>query len=194
MTVIPITKPAFSQKLALITSKLHFATYGGKYKLPTVPRTHNGSSHANEENEVLLYWLNLATQHRQPNSIHSLVPEVLNFYHTHLQKTFADVAQELETFCKAAGKITLFDELSLMIENSFFHLQDIFEADLLYVLHNTIVLSPESFHYNSYAAGRTELEQTINSFASDFFQHAKASYTTYVNQIEKLLNTISQNN
>lgn len=187
------TELPFSHLTALIYPQLHFVEYGGEYKIPEVPDGPGKYAPFDDREEFLLSWLHFAIQHRQPNSVRSLVPEVLNFYNYHLQKVFADIQCELEAFCKASNRTALFDEIFLMIDNAFFHLQDRFEADLLRVANSTEPLSASEFHYKSYEAGRTDLEEKPNTFATAFFKKSKESYTDYINQICALLNAIGKN-
>ena len=51
----------------------------------------------------------------------------------------------------------------------------------------------DSFHFDSYEAGRLDIEEKINSFATEFFRHAKESYTDYANQICHHLDAIGKN-
>jgi len=193
MTTQKHTKLPFSHLTALLYPKLHFIEYSGEYNLPQVPAGPGKYTPFDDRDEFLHHWLHLAIEHRKADSVHSLVPEVLHFYHFHLQKFFADIQYDLEAFCKTANRTALFDELLLMMENAFFHLQELFEADLLLANSSAKPLSMARFHYTTYDSGRADIEQHINSFATTFFTLAKKSYTNYANQLCDLLNAIGKN-
>lgn len=187
------TELPFSHLTALLYPQLHFFEYGGKYRIPSVPDGPGKYAPFDDREEFLLQWLHLAIQHRQPNSVHSLVPEVLNFYNYHLQKFFADIQCELEAFCKASNRTSLYEQLFLLIDHAFVNLHNTFETDLSLIANNMEPLSTIDFHYTSYEEGRTYIEEELNNFASAFFKKSKGSYTDYANQLCNLINAIGKN-
>lgn len=107
MTTQKHTELPFSHLTTLLYPKLHLIEYGGEYRLPNVPEGPGKYSPFDDREEFLLHWLHLAIEQRQADSVRSLVPEVLNFYHFHLQKVFVDIPYDLEAFCKASNRTTV---------------------------------------------------------------------------------------
>ena len=186
------TKLPFSHLTALLYPRIHFIEYHGEFKIPDLPEGPGKHYPFDDREEFLLYWLNLAYCHRKELCDSSLVPEVVAFYSSYLQDTFSCIRQDLESFCKASNRTTLFDELFALVDDAHLHLKNHLEGTLPLAWYCSEPLSPENFSYDSYESGRAKLERQLNEFATSYFRQAKICYTKYADRICDLLNAVGK--